>query len=221
VNESVAITKEADAKKSFSPTRNRDESIHRYQTEPEQQLGSLRGVIGDIRRDGSTPWEHCNATERNAYRTACTRSFGTSANSWQPVCTASCGGDSGKTGGRAVRGQVLAGGGPGRGCSDANGGAAGAQRQPEEGVELIQTKSLTEQITPLAQRQVGEEEAFQRSLKEPEPPLSSITPRAAGPPASTTPSPECALACGSTYQMTSPEARVSPYRAEIVRGISG
>ena len=55
MNESVAITKEADAKKSFSPTRNSDEGIHRYQTEPEQQLGSLRGVIGDIRRNGGTP----------------------------------------------------------------------------------------------------------------------------------------------------------------------
>lgn len=34
----------------------------------------------------------------------------------------------------------------------------GVQRQAEEGVELIQTKSLVEQITPLVQRQVEEEE---------------------------------------------------------------
>ncbi len=46
-------------------------------------------------------------------------------------------------------------------------------------------------------------------------------PRAAGPPASTTPSPKCALACGSTHQMTSPGTRVPSYRANIVRGISG
>ena len=44
---------------------------------------------------------------------------------------------------------------------------------------------------------------------------------AAGPCASTTPSPKCAPACGSTHQVTSPGARVPPYRAEIVRGISG
>lgn len=36
------------------------------------------------------------------------------------------------------------------------------QRQVEEGVELIQNKPLTEQITPLVQRQVEEEEAFQQ-----------------------------------------------------------
>ena len=70
MNESVAITKEADAKKSFSPTRNSDEGIHRYQTEPEQQLGSLRGVIGDIRRDGGTPSADSIATHLSGMHTA-------------------------------------------------------------------------------------------------------------------------------------------------------
>ena len=35
------------------------------------------------------------------------------------------------------------------------------RRQPEEGVELIQTKSLIEQITPLVQILVEEENALQ------------------------------------------------------------
>ena len=87
--------------------------------------------------------------------------------------------------------------------------------------EVMRTAEPEEQITPLVQRHVEEEEAFQRSLNEPEPPLPSIALCAAGPPASTTPSPECALMCGSTHQMASPGMRVPPYRADLVRGISG
>jgi cytochrome c2 len=45
MTESVAVAKEADAKKGVSST-NRDNSIHRVRNEPERQLGSLRGVIG-------------------------------------------------------------------------------------------------------------------------------------------------------------------------------
>ncbi|MEA1864994.1 MAG: DUF4157 domain-containing protein [Euryarchaeota archaeon] len=70
MNESVAITKEADAKKSFASTRNSDEGIHRAQTEPERQLGSLRGVIGDIRRDGGTPSAESIATHLSGMHTA-------------------------------------------------------------------------------------------------------------------------------------------------------
>lgn len=55
MKESVAIAKEADAKKGFSPAKSRDNSIHRLRDEPERQLGSLRGVIGNIRRDGGKP----------------------------------------------------------------------------------------------------------------------------------------------------------------------
>ena len=54
MKESVAVAKEADTKKVFSPTRS-DEGIHRLRDEPERQLGSLRSVIGTIRRDGGTP----------------------------------------------------------------------------------------------------------------------------------------------------------------------
>ena len=60
MKESVAITKEADTKKEFSPT---DNSIHRARNEPERQLGSLRSVINNIRRDGGTPSVESIATE--------------------------------------------------------------------------------------------------------------------------------------------------------------
>jgi hypothetical protein len=60
MKESVAIAKEADTMS--SPTRS-DNSIHRAQNEPERQLGSLRGVIGNIRRNGGTPSVDSIATE--------------------------------------------------------------------------------------------------------------------------------------------------------------
>jgi hypothetical protein len=47
MTESVAVAKEADAKKGVSPTRS-DSSIQRLRDEPERQLGSLRGVIANI-----------------------------------------------------------------------------------------------------------------------------------------------------------------------------
>jgi hypothetical protein len=58
----VALAKEADTTKDYSPTKN-DNSIHRAQTEPERQLGALRSVIGNIRRDGGTPSADSIATE--------------------------------------------------------------------------------------------------------------------------------------------------------------
>ena len=62
MKESVANAKEADRKKDFSPTKS-DKSIHRVQHEPERQLGSLRGVIDNIRHDGGTPSVDSIATE--------------------------------------------------------------------------------------------------------------------------------------------------------------
>ena len=62
MKESVAIAKEADAKKESSPTRS-DNSVQRARNEPERQLGSLRGVIDNIRRDGGTPSVDSIATE--------------------------------------------------------------------------------------------------------------------------------------------------------------
>ena len=55
MNRSVAAAKEADAKKKSSPTHSSEEGIHRVQYEPERQLGSLRGVIGNITRNGGKP----------------------------------------------------------------------------------------------------------------------------------------------------------------------
>ena len=43
-----------DAEKEFSPTRS-DKSIQGLRNKPEMQLGSLRGVIDTIRRDGGKP----------------------------------------------------------------------------------------------------------------------------------------------------------------------
>ena len=62
MKESVAVAKEADAKKGVSPTKS-DNSIPRLRDEPERQLGSLRGVIGNIRRDGGKPSVESIATE--------------------------------------------------------------------------------------------------------------------------------------------------------------
>ena len=53
-----------------------------------------------------------------------------------------------------------------KGFSATNKSIHRVQHEPEQ---LIQTKSLVEQITPLVQRQVEEEKALQRSLKELEP----------------------------------------------------
>ena len=52
MKKSVAVAKHADTKKKFSPATN---SILRARNEPKRQLGSLRGMINSIRRDGGTP----------------------------------------------------------------------------------------------------------------------------------------------------------------------
>ncbi len=62
MKESVAIAKEVDAKKDFSPARS-DKSVHRIRNEPERQFGSLRSVINNIRSDGGTPSVNSIATE--------------------------------------------------------------------------------------------------------------------------------------------------------------
>jgi hypothetical protein len=69
MKESVAVAKEADAKKGVSATRS-DNSIHRVRNEPERQLGSLRDVIGNIRRNGGTPSVENIATELSSMHTA-------------------------------------------------------------------------------------------------------------------------------------------------------
>ena len=69
MKESVAVAKEADAKKGVSPIKS-DKSIQRLRNEPERQLGSLRDVIGIIRRNGGTPSVDSIATELSNMPTA-------------------------------------------------------------------------------------------------------------------------------------------------------
>ena len=69
MKESVAVAKEADAKKGVSPTRS-DNSIPRLRDEPAMQLGSLRDVIENIRRDGGTPSSESIATHLSGMHTA-------------------------------------------------------------------------------------------------------------------------------------------------------
>lgn len=60
MKESVAIEKGVEAKKDFSPTNT---IIPRVLDEPEMQLYFIRGVIGNIRRDGSAPSVESIATQ--------------------------------------------------------------------------------------------------------------------------------------------------------------
>jgi hypothetical protein len=68
MNESVAVAKEAAAKKGFSPTK--DNSIHRVRNEYERQLGSLGGVIDNIRSNGGKPSVESIATHLSGMHTA-------------------------------------------------------------------------------------------------------------------------------------------------------
>ena len=67
MKESVAVAKEADTMS--SPTKS-DKSSHHARNEPERQLGSLRSVINNIRRDGGSPSVDSIATELSSMHTA-------------------------------------------------------------------------------------------------------------------------------------------------------
>jgi len=62
MKEPVAIEKDVDAKKDFSPTRS-DKNVYRVRNEPEKQLGSLKGVIHNIRHGGGKPSVESIATQ--------------------------------------------------------------------------------------------------------------------------------------------------------------
>ena len=161
MREAVAIAKEADAKKGVSPTNT---SIHRAQNEPERQLGSLRRVIGNIRRDGGTPSVESIATELSGMPTA----------QRAPALLALQ-----QTHGNRYVQRVVSGiqaklvvGQPGDKYEQEADRVADAvmrmpepqvQRQPEE-EDLIQTKPLVDQITPLVQRSVEEKEEEEELL---------------------------------------------------------
>lgn len=69
MKESIAIAKETDTEKEFSPNHS-SKIIHRVRNEPERQLGSLRSVIDDIRSDGGTLSVESIATELSGMHTA-------------------------------------------------------------------------------------------------------------------------------------------------------
>jgi hypothetical protein len=161
MKESVALAKDADAKKDFSSTRS-DKSIRRVRNEPEKQLGSLRSVIGNIRHDGGTPSLDSIATELSSMHTAQRASVllalqRTHGNRYvQRVVT-------------GIQAKLKVGQ-PGDIYEQEADRVADAvmqmpeprvQRQAEEKEEekeLIQIKPLAEQITPLVQRRAVEEE---------------------------------------------------------------
>jgi hypothetical protein len=152
MKESVAIAKEADAKKGVSPIKS-DNSIQRLRDEPERQLGSLRGVIGNIRRDGGTPSVESIATQLSGMPSA----------QRAPALLALQ-----QTHGNLYVQRVVAGiqaklkvGQPGDIYEqEADRMADEVMRMPEPGVQRqddekrIKSKLLAEQITPLVQRHV-------------------------------------------------------------------
>jgi hypothetical protein len=177
MKESVAIAKEVDRKKESSPTRS-DNSIHRLRDEPEKQLGSLRGVIGNITRDGGTPSANSIAAELSGMHTA----------QRAPALLALQQTHGNRYVQRVVAGiqAKLAVGQPGDVYEQEAERVADAvmrmpesevQRQiePEEEEELIQTKPLAEGITPLAQRQVEKEEEEILQTKRGEDVTSEVT----------------------------------------------
>ena len=162
MKESVALAKDADAKKDFSSTRSGN-SIHRVRNESERQLGSLRSVIGNIRHDGGTPSVDSIATELSSMHTAQRASVllalqRTHGNRYvQRVVTGIQAklkvgqpGDVYEQEADRVAEQVMRMPEPRL--------QRRAEEEEEEEEEEIQTKSLSHQITPLVQRQVEPEE---------------------------------------------------------------
>jgi len=171
MTESVAVAKEADAKKGVSPTRS-DNSIHRARNEPEMQLGSLRGVIGNITRNGGTPSVESIATELSGMHTAQRASAllalqQTHGNRYVQRVVA------------GIQAKLVVGQPGDKYEQEADRVADEVMRMPEPEVqpkptsplsqgpscgdedmegELIQTRPVVERITPLVQRQPEEEE---------------------------------------------------------------
>ena len=173
MNESVATAKEADAKKGFSPIRN-DKSVHHVRDEPERQLGSLRDVIGNIRRDGGTPsvesiaanLSSMHTTQRAPVLLALQRTHGNRYvqrvdSGIQAKLKVGQPGDKYEQEADRVADKVMRMPEP------------EVQRQAEEEEELIQTKALSEQITPLVQCQEGEEEEEEEIQTKPLPSQTS------------------------------------------------
>ena len=161
MKESVVIVKEAEKEREFSPTKS-DISIYRAQNELERQLGSLMSVVGNIRTDGGTPSVESIVTQLSDM----------SSVQRAPVLSALQQTHGNRYVQRVVAGiqAKLAVGQPGDMYEqEADRVADEVMRMPEPGVqrqadpeeeeeEILQTKPLVNQITPLVQRQVEEEE---------------------------------------------------------------
>jgi len=161
MRESVAVAKEADREKEFSPTKSSNSNIQRLRDEADGQLVSLGGVLGNIRSNGDAPSVESIAMQMS----------GVSAAQRAPVLSALQ-----QTHGNRYVQRVVSGiqaklkvGQPGdKYEQEADRVADAVMRMPEPNVqrevdeeeeeELLQTKPLVEQITPLVQRQVEEEE---------------------------------------------------------------
>jgi peptidoglycan hydrolase-like protein with peptidoglycan-binding domain len=178
MKESVAVAKEADAKKRVLATKS-DNSIHRVQNEPGRQIGSLRGVIDNIRRYGGTPSVESIAAELSS----------TSSAQRAPALLALQ-----QTHGNRYVQRVVSGiqaklvvGQPGdKYEQEADRVADEMMRMPEPEVqrqleeeeeELLQTKPLAGWITHLVQRQ-GEEEEEEEIFRTKEVPgqIPEVTP---------------------------------------------
>ena len=153
----VAVAKEAGKEKEFSSTKS-GSSIHRLRDAPEVQLGSLNGVVSNIRRDGGTPSIDSIATQLSGMHTTqrapvllgLQRTHGNRyvqrvVSGIQAKLVVGQPGDVYEQEADRVAEQVIS-------MPEHQ-----VQRQAEE-EELIQTKALSEQITYLVQRQEGGEE---------------------------------------------------------------
>ena len=205
MKESVAVAKEADAKKGFLATKN-DKSIHRLRDEPERQLGSLRGVIGHIRRNGGKPSVESIATQLSGMHSiqrapALLALQQTHGNRYvqrvvsriQAKLKVGQPGDVYEQEADRVAEEVMRMPEPQvqRQFELEDGETLETkplanqitplvqvqrQKEPEEEVETLQAKPLTEQITPLVQRLVEEEEEEFLQAKELSGQTSEISP---------------------------------------------
>jgi outer membrane protein OmpA-like peptidoglycan-associated protein len=177
MKESVAIAKEADAKKGVSPTKS-DKNIPRVRDEPERQLGSLRDVIGNITRNGCTPSVESIAAELS----------GMSTGGRAPTLLALQKTHGNRYVQRVVSGiqaKLVVGQPDDKYEQEADRVAEQVMRMPEPQVQrqpekedLIQTKPLVDQITPLIQKQVEEKKEEEEELQAKELPgqTSEVTP---------------------------------------------
>jgi len=174
----VAVAKEAGKEKESSSTKS-GSSIHRVQHEPGRQFAPLNGVIGNIRSNGGKPSVDSIATQLSSMR----------AGERAPALLALQ-----QTHGNRYVQRVVSGiqaklkvGQPGDIYEQEADRVADAvmrmpepgvqlPKKPEEEVETLQAKPLTEQITPLVQRPVEGEEEETLQTKELSGQTSEISP---------------------------------------------